>query len=165
MVDKSKSTKTLGTYQSFDVEVKGEQTVVVESKRQVLVLSFALAGFRSRHGDPYMTMVPGIDQYVHQYHVSVPQGFEENYLVIIVKKGSRSSLLLDNDSISDSHIASESTVNVKGTDYVVLTVKDVKAGGHRVETKDKSRFGLMVYGHGHDDGYGFAANILGEGKI
>ncbi|XP_055995396.1 fibrillin-1-like isoform X2 [Ostrea edulis] len=164
-VDKSKSTKTIGTYQNFDIKVTGKQTVVVEAKQQVLVLSFALAAFRSSHGDPYMTMVPGVNQYVHQYHIAVPQGFEQNYLVMIVQKSSRSSLLLDNDSISSANVASESTVNVKGTDYVVLTVKNVKSGGHRVETKDKSRFGLMVYGHSHDDGYGFAANILGQGKI
>ncbi|XP_055995401.1 fibrillin-1-like isoform X2 [Ostrea edulis] len=164
-VDRSKSTKTIGTYQNFDVKVTGKQTVVVEAKQQVLVLSFALAAFRSSHGDPYMTMVPGVNQYVHQYHIAVPQGFEQNYLVMIVKKRSRSSLLLDNDSISYANVASESTVNVNATNYVVLTVKNVKAGTHRVETKDKSRFGLMVYGHSHDDGYGFAANILGQGKI
>lgn len=38
-----------------------------------------------------MTMVPGVNQYVHQYHMSVPQGFEQNYFAIIVKKGSESS--------------------------------------------------------------------------
>nr|XP_034312980.1 fibrillin-2 isoform X1 [Crassostrea gigas]XP_034312992.1 fibrillin-2 isoform X1 [Crassostrea gigas] len=163
-IDKSTSTKTIGTFGNFDITVSGKQAVVVDSKRQVLVLSFGLAARRQKNGDPYMTMVPGVNQYVHQYHVSVPQGFEKNYFAIMVKKGSKSSLLLDNDSISSKNTVSEASVTVKGLDYVVLTVM-VNQGVHRVETKDRSRFGLMIYGHGHDDGYGFAANILGPGKL
>lgn len=163
-IDKSTSTKTIGTFGNFDITVSGKQAVVVDSKRQILVLSFALAARRQKNGDPYMTMVPGVNQYVHQYHVSVPQGFEQNYFAIMVQKGSKSSLLLDNDSISSKNTVSEASVTVKGQDYVVLTVM-VNQGVHRVETKDRSRFGLMIYGHGHDDGYGFAANILGPGKL
>lgn len=162
--DRSTSTKTLRTFDNFDITVTGKQAVVVDSKRKVLVLSFGLAAYRQKNGDPYMTMVPGVNQYVHQYHVSVPRGFEQNYFAIMVKKGSKSSLLLDNNSISSNITVSEASVTVKGQDYVVLTVK-VDEGVHRVETKDRSRFGLMIYGHGHDDGYGFAANILGPGKL
>uniref|UniRef100_A0A8W8MZ59 EGF-like domain-containing protein n=2 Tax=Magallana gigas TaxID=29159 RepID=A0A8W8MZ59_MAGGI len=162
--DKSNGTKTLGTFDNFDITVSGKQAVVVDSKRQVLVLSFGLAARRQKNGDPYMTMVPGVNQYVHQYHVPVPQGFEQNYFAIMVQKGSKSALLLDNDSISSKNTVSEASVTVKGQDYVVLTVM-VNQGVHRVETKDRSRFGLMIYGHGHDDGYGFAANILGPGKL
>lgn len=160
--DKYTRTKTLRTFGNFDITVTGKQTVVVEAKRQVLVLSFGLAAYRRKNGNPYMTMVPGVNQYVHQYHVSVPRGFEQNFFAIIVKKGSKSSLLLDNDSLSK--IVSEASVTVKGEDFVVLTVK-VDQGVHRVETTDRSRFGLMIYGHGKDDGYGFAANILAPGKL
>ena len=160
----SKISKSIGTYGNFDIKVSGKQVVVVEAKNKVLVLSFGLAARRSRNGDPYMTMIPGINQYIHQYHVSVPQGFEDNYFAIIVKKSSKASLRINNDIISTKNIELETPVTVGSVDYVVLTVK-VQPGVHRVETTDQSRFGLTVYGHGHDDGYGFAANILGPGKI
>ncbi|XP_078334159.1 uncharacterized protein LOC111116509 isoform X2 [Crassostrea virginica] len=158
----TKNSTSIGTYGNVDIGVSGKQVVVVEAKNKVLVLSFGLAARRSKHGDPYMTMIPGINQYIHQYHVSVPQGFEDNYFAIIVKKNSKASLRINNDSISKIEL--ETPVTVGSVDYVVLTV-NVKPGVHRVETTDQSRFGLTVYGHGHDDGYGFAANILGPGKI
>ncbi|XP_062617789.1 fibrillin-1-like [Saccostrea cucullata] len=163
-VDKSKKSTTIGTYGNFDKIVTGRQAVVIEAKRQVLVLSFGLGAFRSKNGDPYMTMVPGVNQYVHQYHIAVPDGFAKNYIAIIVRKSSKNNLRVDNASINSSDVVSQSTVSVGGTEYVAMAVSITK-GVHRVETTDKSRFGLMVYGHGQDDGYGFAANILGPGKI
>ncbi|XP_022311377.1 IgGFc-binding protein-like isoform X2 [Crassostrea virginica] len=158
----STMSKTIRRYGKFDIVISGKQVAVVRARNKVLVLSYGLAAPRSRNGFPYMTMVPGVNQYIHQYHVSVPQGFEDNYFAIIVKKSSKSTLRINNNRISTIEL--ETPVTVGSVDYVVLTVK-VQPGVHRVETTGQSRFGLTVYGHGHYDGYGFAANILGPGKI
>lgn len=124
-----------------------------------MVLSFAVRMGRGGQGDPYMSIVPGLNQYLSQYYILVPTGYTKNFLSVILKAEAKSKLLIDGKPISGKSIISEIKVTAWREGHVVLVLQ-VSPGGHRLETTDGSRFGLMVHGQSDGDNYGYAANIV-----
>lgn len=144
---------------SHDAEMFGDHSVYIHADGPIMVLSFAVQMGRRGKGDPYMSVVPGLNQYLSQYQIVVPSGYNQNYLSIIVKAESKYKLRIDGKTLSDDSVLSERAVLAGREKYLSLVV-EVRRGGHKVETLDNSRFGLMVHGNSFGDGYGFAANII-----
>lgn len=144
---------------SHDAEFHGDHSVYIEADGPIMVLSFAIRMGRGGEGDPYMSIVPGLNQYLSQYYIMVPTGYTKNFLSVILKAKAKSKLLIDGKRFSRESVISKIKVTARREDYVVLVLQ-VNPGGHRLETKDGSRFGLMVHGQSDGDNYGYAANIV-----
>ncbi|XP_061179046.1 uncharacterized protein LOC133187646 [Saccostrea echinata] len=157
--DDSKREKVLKPGTSKDVEIYGHHSIYIQADGPIMVLSFAVRLGRRGEGDPYMSVVPGFNQYLSGYYILVPNGYTKNYLSIMVKAASKAKLRIDDKALFDDNISSEIRVQAEREKYLVLIVR-VDAGGHKVETLDKSRFGLMIHGQKDGDSYGYAANII-----
>lgn len=144
---------------SHDAEFHGDHSVYIHADGPIMVLGFAVRMGRGGEGDPYMSIVPGLNQYLSQYYILVPTGYTKNFLSVILKAAARSKLLIDGKPFSGKSIISEIKVTAWREDHTVLVLQ-VSPGGHRLETTDGSRFGLMVHGQSDGDNYGYAANIV-----
>jgi hypothetical protein len=146
-----------------NVEIKPNETAVVVSDLPVLVTGFGMG--RPYYPNmppstiyhPYMTVIPGVHQYLSYYMVMVPDGYDENFLCVIMPSGSVTSLRINGQTVDHYQTVYQSSVVVE-ENFQVFTVK-VQSGNFKL-TSDGSRFGLLVYGHRKHDGYGFAGNFV-----
>lgn len=164
--DGQNTKRTLEKTRHYDLQVKDNAAAVIKADEGVLVLNFAAQLTRRGRngGEPYMTVVPGLEQYLHQYYVAVPKGYK-NYLTVIIPSKAKNSLLLNSEPIATRSIVATSSVTVPAGEEYVTMVIGVPAGAHQVETRDGTRFGLLIYGRGNGDGYGYTANMVGPGMV
>ncbi|XP_061179047.1 uncharacterized protein LOC133187647 [Saccostrea echinata] len=163
-IDGVKANKSLQKSRHIDIEVKDKSITVIKSDKPVLVLTFAVRISRRGGGDPYMTMVPGMSQYIHQYYVPIPKGFDANYMTIMISSKAKKYLRLNKKPLSPDSFVSEKSVKVNGVDYLTIVLK-VSGGAHEVEATDGTRFGLLIHGQGREDGYGYAGNVVRPGIV
>ena len=164
--DGQNTKRTLEKTRHYDLQVKDNAAAVIKADEGVLVLNFAVQlTRRGNGGEPYMTVVPGLEQYLHQYYVAVPKGYDKNYLTVIIPSKAKNSLLLNSEPIATRSIVATSSVTVPAGEEYVTMVIGVLAGAHQVETRDGTRFGLLIHGRGNGDGYGYTANMVGPGMV
>lgn len=87
MIDSVVKTLTLNKFDHFDTRITSSQLCIIESSSPVLVTAFGLGSKNSSIGDPSMTIVPGINQYLDYYKIVIPSGFDRNYVSIMIKGG------------------------------------------------------------------------------
>jgi hypothetical protein len=140
-----------------NVEITSNEIAVLSSSHPVLVNGFGMGSAVSMN-DPFMTVIPGVHQYLSYYTVFVPDGYEENFLCVIIPSGSVKSLRINGENVDHYETVYQSSVVVE-KNYQVSTVK-VGKGSYELATSDNSAFGLLVYGHRSNDGYGFSGNFV-----
>ncbi|XP_062587665.1 IgGFc-binding protein-like [Saccostrea cucullata] len=140
-----------------NIEVTSNVTTVIESDQPVLVTAFGM-GNKSSNYHPYMTVVPGIHQYLDYYKVAVPAGYAENFICLIVPSQSLNNLRINGFSVYHYTVVYQSALTLAKS-FSVRTLK-VQSGTIVLSTSDASQFGLIVYGHRIADGYGFAGNFV-----
>jgi hypothetical protein len=156
-VASKKTTALLTPKGHFEFAITGNDVAVIESEQPVLVTSFATGSDKS--GDPYMITVPGVNQYLHKYTVVVPDKFTNNYMALMIEHISLPYLTINDRGLNDYVKRFEAFVRVRGVRYFVLVVS-VPEGAVIVKTTNNAVFGLLVYGHRENDGYGFAGNVV-----
>jgi hypothetical protein len=153
------TTWLLNTAEYKNVEFTSNETAVLVSDHPVLVTGFALGGkVTDTYYDPFMTVIPGVHQYLSYYTVVVPYGYDENFLCVIIPSDSVKSLRI-NGQIVDRYETVYQSFVVLEKNFQVSIIK-VQNGRYELATSDKSAFGLLVYGHRKDDGYGFTGNFV-----
>lgn len=113
----------------------------------MLVTAFGVGSKNSWSGDPSMTIVSGINQYLDYYRIVVPSGYDRNYVSIMIKDGSQDSFCLNNMLINTSDIVFQKNVPVGNVIYNVKTIRVVE-GEVTVSTFNGERFGLIFTGMG-----------------
>ncbi|XP_062587885.1 uncharacterized protein LOC134249571 [Saccostrea cucullata] len=140
-----------------NIEVTSNMTTVIESDQPVLVTAFGM-GSKSNRYHPYMTVVPGIHQYLDYYKIIVPEGYQENFICVIVQSQSLNNLRIN--GFSASHYTSVYQAAVTLTKHFSIRIFKIQSGTFVLSTTDASQFGLIVNGHRINDGYGFAGNFV-----
>ncbi|XP_071135898.1 IgGFc-binding protein-like [Mytilus edulis] len=127
----------------------------ISSSEDILVTSYP-HGLSEGTGDPFMMMIPGVNQYLYEYDFVVPTGFD-SYISIMVQSDATDGLFLDGNSLkSQSSVFSIS----EGMNNFSTFSLPISTGLHRIEHKKKVRFGLWIYGNGDPrDGYGYPAGM------
>ncbi|XP_056002662.1 IgGFc-binding protein-like [Ostrea edulis] len=138
-----------------NVEVKSGEITVIVSDQPVLVSGFGMGV----PYDSYMTVIPGVHQYLDFYKITVPAGYTENYICVIIPMDYKTNLRINGLRVNQYKVVYESSKVLNTTTYVIYTF-EVEAGTFLLSTSDHSAFGLIVYGHRNIDGYSFAGNIL-----
>jgi len=128
--------------------------LVVKTNKPVLT---AIYGWISKdvsgkfNGDPFLIHIPPIEQFLDEYRfISLPHpNYREHFINIVITKKGIESLVLDGLSLPDSIFQ-----EVSGTSYLWGRTT-VSPGSHHI--KSDSCFGLIVYGNGFYDSYGYSA--------
>lgn len=155
-VDQTSHTVSLNKLDSFDIILSSRQTCVIESNTTIIVTSFGLSSQVSSMGDPSMTNVPGLHQYIDYYKTIVPYGFNYSYVTVIMKQSFKDSIRINNTAINASNVVFEENVSAMKLAYNVRSVQ-VEAGEVTVFTVGGEQFGLMFSGVKAWAAYGFSA--------
>lgn len=143
----------------FDVRISSNQTCFITSDQPNLVTSFGLASLSSTLGDPSMTIVPGLNQYLNFYKIVVPSGYDFDYVSIMIKHSFKNSFRINGTVITTADIVFEEDVTAGNLTYNVRTIK-VPSGELTAYTVDEEKFGLMFAGVSRYKAYGFSGNSL-----
>lgn len=110
-------------------------------------------------GDPSMTIVPGINQYLDYYKIVVPPGYDHNYVSVMIQLAFKDSLRINGITLNKSDIVFEENVSPGDVTYSVRTVR-VLEGELTASTVNGERLGLMFAGVTEYEAYGFSGNSL-----
>jgi len=109
--------------------------------------------------DPFMMLIPPIEQFSHEYIFATPDDERvkkefDNYVTLVVKTVEKAGVKLNDKLLGD-----EPWVEVPGSEYSYL-IKEIKSGIHFAEHESPIvGFGLYVYGFANYDSYGYPGGL------
>ncbi|KAL4220531.1 hypothetical protein ACF0H5_020929 [Mactra antiquata] len=136
----------------------GSKPVVIIADEPVSVAQYGISSYQDTTGDPFMTLVPSIEQYVNDIKFSVPNQIyaTESFVSVIVPKAHALELQMDSKSIL-MHGGSVTKLDVPAPfdNYTVLSFR-TSPGFHRMNhVDDDVTFGVLVLGIGYELSLGF----------
>ncbi|XP_045202613.1 IgGFc-binding protein-like [Mercenaria mercenaria] len=134
----------------------GSEPVVVRSNTTISVVSYGV------EGGPFMTVVPGIKNFMNYYYFVVPSTYSSynNSLAVVIQSSQTSGLILDGSTINS--ITHDFNVPQPFDSYSVLILR-ISTGYHKLSHQNANvKFGAFLYGNGNLEGYGLPIGIQKE---
>ena len=120
----------------------------IESDKPILVAQYANGSAHiENHGNPFMMLIPSLEQFLVRYNLTTVSGFENNYINIVASNAVVGLLTLDGDAVVASKYMS---IGTSGFSSAQIKVSE---GSHTLDAK--LAFGAFQYGFNSDDSYGF----------
>jgi len=125
---------------------------LIEASRPVLAVQYAHGGeWDDRSGDPFMVVVPPVQQFAEACTFAVPaEGFSSNYLNLIVREEGLDGLFLDGVPLPPGTFQP-----VAGSAWATGTVPLQAGAVYELLGLSSSLFMAMAYGWGDSESYGF----------
>ena len=123
----------------------------------MLLVQFALGNTIDGHGDPFMVVIPGIDQYSNNYVIPLFHQFSQNYISIFVSPEhyQPKDIYVDNQNFTWTAIYCASKTTCGYSAYVSLA-----AGDHRIYHINKVvTIGVIAYGFDKGVSYGYPGGL------
>ena len=149
-----------GDWIEFEIQVNNFCSI--EATSPIYVSQFASGGeLDNRRGDPFVMMVPPIEQYSNNYVLQALPEFEGNYFTIYVAPEyfQPQSIFVDSSNINESQWI---TVNCPLSEAVCgyITRVNITSGEHRLYHEDSSaRVGVSAYGFNRANSYGYPGGL------
>nr|XP_034321775.1 uncharacterized protein LOC105332273 isoform X2 [Crassostrea gigas] len=159
MIGTVTQTRYMYKSESFDTKISSSQICFIESKAPILVTAFGLTSKNSSLGDPSMTIVPGLNQYLDYYKIIVPAGYQHSYRYIMMKNSSKDSFRINNTALNMDDVVFEGNASAGNVMYNVRSLR-VREGELTATTVNGERFGLMFAGVAYSEAYGFSGNSV-----
>ena len=132
----------------------------IESNNPLLVMEFSLGGSVDGVGDPFMMMIPSVDQYTNNYVFDSPSEFSNHITILVTPQYYQPEQILvdgvsqENANWSAVHCASGSVCGYSA--YVTL-----EPGDHHVWHSDPcAKLSVLMYGFVLHNSYGQPAGIF-----
>ena len=134
----------------------------IESSAPVLVTQFALGhDVDSITGDPFMMVIPPVEQYSNNYVFNIPSAFTTNYIIIYVSTRyyqPNKILLDDSEYLLNSTWTEIYCSNGRICGYITRVA--LSAGDHSLLHVDSdARIGVSVYGFRIYNSYGYPGGL------
>lgn len=152
-------TAELYKLESMDTLITSNQVCTIESRTPIIVTSFGLHSKLSGMGDPSMTIVPGLHQYLNYYKIVVPSGYVQNYVSITIALSAKNSFRVNGAAIWVRNVVFEKNVSIGTALYNVRIIK-VSEGELTASSISGESFSLMFTGTKASEAYGFSGNSL-----
>ena len=148
-----------GNWQEF--QIRPLSFCNIESSAPILVTQFAL-GYDSDHitGDPFMMMIPPVEQYSNNYVLNALSNFSTNCITIYVaaKYYQPNRIFVDDTSQVSSLWTSVYCSNNLLCGYI--TRVNLTAGEHRLHHQDPhASIGVSAYGFSYATSYGYPGGL------
>lgn len=136
----------------------------IESNRPILAMEFMLGEGGNILGDPFMMMLPPVDQYSNRYNLHIAPNFQESYLTVYVPPQSFQprNIILNGDSLEDE---SWTAVNCSGgpsdkhCGYIASL--EVSPGVYQLyHDHPSARIGVSVHGISPYASYGYIGGLM-----
>ena len=155
------STYTLPSAGSWEeITTSNDSFCSIVSNNPVLLAQFALGGTIDGYGDPFVVVVPAIDQYSNKYNIPLFHQFSTNYISIFVSPEhyQPEDIYVDDVSLEDSDwtaIDCPSNTTCGYSAYVSLA-----AGDHHIyHINQLATIGIIAYGFDKDVSYGYPGGL------
>ena len=155
------STYTLSTAGSWQmITISGNSVCAIESNNPLLVIQFGLGGGYDSIGDPFMMMLPPIEQYSNNYVFNVLSEFSMNFITLFVAPEYYQPEKIFVHDASQSGNSWTSIYCVDGTLCGYTAYASLAAGEHRLYHTDTSaRVGVSAYGFNSYNSYGYPGGL------
>lgn len=154
--------KSLSLYKSnsFDIQISSNQLCYIESTTPVVVTGIGLASKQVLNlGDPSMTIIPGINQYLNYYKIVIPNGYVNSFVSVMIVEFSLDFFRINSTVINICDIMFEKNVLAGNITYNVRTIR-VAEGVLTARTLDGEKFGMIFLGVHIAKAYSFSVNFL-----
>ena len=143
-----------------EVRISADSFCSIESSNSILVFEFGLGNDLDSVGDPFMTMIPPVEQYGNNYVFSVLSDFSTNFITVHVAPEffQPDRIFVDNMSLQTS-----SFTEVYCTGSVIcgfITRIPLPPGEHRLFHQDaNANIGVVAYGFNAFNSYGYPGGL------
>ena len=152
------SLATAGAWQEFNTSAGS--FCVIESDSPLMVVEFGLAYSTDYIGDPFMMMIPPIEQYTNSYVLNVPSEFYTNYITIFVSPEHFEPEEIFVDDISQDGANWTTIYCVNGTVCGHAAYVSLEAGEHHLyHNGTLANVGVVAYGFKHYHSYGYPGGL------
>lgn len=140
-------------------EFEFDSTFIANTSKPSLFAEYCLSGINNDYLDPFLLLLPPKENYQNEYLFLVPvfNSLTKNYINIITDSIGKNSLELDNISLKDTPC-----YKIQGTNKLFFQLP-INPGSHNI--KSDSLFGLIVYGFGEAESYGYIPGMKTDRKI
>ncbi|XP_064395009.1 uncharacterized protein LOC135342233 isoform X2 [Halichondria panicea] len=145
-----------GSYREFEILINSFCSI--ESTSPVLVAQYAYGGESDGVGDPFMMIIPPIEQFTNNYLVESFTNFISNHVTVYVSFEffQTAQIFLDNSIVTDWR----NVVCASGEICGHISRTNVSTGAHSVRHQNSSAvLGVSVYGFGIDNSYGYPGGM------
>ena len=145
-----------GSFREFELPISSFCSI--ESTSPVLVAQYAYGGESDGVGDPFMMIIPPIEQFTNNYLVESFTIFTSNYVTMYVSSEffQAAQILLDNSIVSGWQKVVCSNGEVCGH----ISRTSVSTGAHSISHQNSSAvLGVSVYGFGSFSSYGYPGGM------
>ena len=163
IVSETISTTLNGTGSSYKFHIAQNMFCNVQASSPVLLVQFAIGASRepSEYGDPFMMMIPPVEQYRNNYTFVAQSGFQ-NAITVTVTSGffNPGNIVLNDTSLGSAEwnpiYCSTETDSVCGYGTRV----SISTGRNFIYHRDpNAKLGTFVYGFSHQVSYGYPAGV------
>ncbi|XP_053382873.1 uncharacterized protein LOC123541463 isoform X2 [Mercenaria mercenaria] len=109
-------------------------------------------------GDPFMALIPSLDQFSSEYYFKTPNLFDSHYLTIVIPTNKVSGLRLDGASLVGQTKTVTASLNGRSESYSVIRVA-VSHSSHHIAHASGEPFGAILYGFAKTESYGYPLGI------
>lgn len=121
---------------------------VIESDKPILVAQYANgSSFSGNPGDPFMMLIPPLEQFLAKYTVTNVAGYVANFINVIAPSSIAGSLIVDGAPVPAASFTPIGSTGFSGAQI------SVAVGTHNLS--GSLPFGVFVYGFNTDDAYGY----------
>ncbi|XP_053409053.1 uncharacterized protein LOC123561572 isoform X2 [Mercenaria mercenaria] len=149
------SSRTVCYHSNQEEYIMGTDPAIITSRDSISVVQYGVGErYDFIDADEFMTVIPGIENYLNSYYFVIPQNYSSlaNRLSITVPSSNAGGLRMDGMSL-----APDKTYSVPDpfSNYSVLII-NITVGYHELTHTDTNvMFGATAYGFGAGIGYGF----------
>ncbi len=145
-----------GSFREFEIPINSFCSI--ESTSPVLVAQYAYGGRSDGVGDPFMMIIPPIEQFTNNYFVETFHLFVSNYVTVYVSSEffQTAQILLDNSIVTGWRNVVCSSGEICGH----ISRINVSPGAHSIRHQNSSAvLGVSVYGFSVSNSYGYPGGM------
>ena len=152
------SLATAGAWQEFTTPANS--FCMIESNNPLLVVEFGLGNGLDSIGDPFMMMIPPIEQYTNSYVFNVLSEFSTNFITMFVTPEHFEPEKIFVDDISQEGASWTTVYCADGTVCGHAAYASLEAGEHQLYHNDTSAvIGVAAYGFNSHNSYGYPGGL------
>ena len=149
-----------GDWETIVIPGSDSSYCAIESSKPLLVVQFALGYDVDSNGDPFVMIVPAIEQYSNELNIYITPNFSMNFITLYV-----APIYYQPDMIYVDNISQENAdwVAIYCADNAVCgyaTYANLSVGNHQIyHTYVWGRIGVSVYGFDYYNSYGYPGDL------
>ena len=121
---------------------------VIQSDKPIMIAQYSNgSSFSGNPGDPFMMLIPSLEQFLGKYTVTTVSGYVAHYINIVAPTSVVGSLMLDGAAVPASEFTAIGSSGFSGAQI------KVEPGTHNLSAT--LPFGVFQYGFNQDDSYGY----------